>query len=80
MSYHGIGPKIADSVCLFSLDKADAFPVDRHIAAALSEQYGKKYTPGAKNVGLLEWAREYFGDHAGYAGQLLFYHQLGKSR
>ena len=76
MRYRGIGPKIADCVCLFSLDKPDAFPVDRHIAAALREFYGKKYTPGAKNVRLLAWSREYFGAHAGYAGQLLFYDQL----
>ena len=76
MNYDGIGPKIADCVCLFSLDKPEAFPVDRHIAAALREHYGKKYTPGAKNTRLLEWARRYFGAHAGYAGQLLFYEQL----
>ena len=76
MSYGGIGPKIADCVCLFSLDKPEAFPVDRHIADALQEHYGKKYTSGAKNVRLLEWARDYFGAHAGYAGQLLFYEQL----
>ena len=75
-SYDGIGPKIADCVCLFSLDKPDAFPVDRHIAAALREHYGKKYTSGGKNAKTLEWARDYFGPHAGYAGQLLFYHQL----
>ena len=76
MSYNGIGPKIADCVCLFSLHKAEAFPVDRHIAAALWEHYGKKYTSGAKNMRLLEWAKEYFGSHAGYAGQLLFYERL----
>ena len=76
MRYRGIGPKIADCVCLFSLDKPEAFPVDRHVGDALREHYGKKYTPGAKNVELLEWAREYFGAHAGYAGQLLFYAQL----
>ena len=76
MSYDGVGPKIADCVCLFSLDKDEAYPVDRHIAAALREQYGKRYTAGAKNVRLLEWARDYFGPYAGYAGQLLFYNQM----
>ena len=79
MSYDDIGPKIADCVCLFSLDKAEAFPVDTHITAALAERYGKKYTRGAKNVRLLRWAREYFGAHAGYAGQLLFYDHLLKN-
>lgn len=80
MSYDGIGPKIADCVCLFSLDKAEAFPVDRHIATALWEHYGKKYTSGAQNVGLMKWARAHFGPHAGYAGQLLFYEQLNPGR
>ena len=76
MRYRGIGPKIADCVCLFSLDKPEAFPVDRHIAGALREHYEMKYTSGAKNVRLLEWAWEYFRVHAGYAGQLLFYEHL----
>ena len=76
MNYGGIGSKIADCVCLFSQDKAKAFPVDRHIAASLWEHYRKKHTSGEKNVKLLEWARDYFGPHAGYAGQLLFYDQL----
>ncbi len=80
MKYDGIGPKIADCVCLSSLDKPEAFPVDRHIAAALRDHYGKKYTPGAKNVRLLEWARAHFGPHAGYAAALLFYEQLNLRR
>ena len=29
MSYEGIGPKIADCVCLFALGMDEAFPVDR---------------------------------------------------
>ena len=76
MKYRGIGPKIADCVGLFALDIAEAFPVDRHVAAGLWIHYGKKHASGGKNVGLLEWAGEYFGAHAGYAGQLLFYDQF----
>lgn len=79
-NYPGIGPKIADCVALFALGKDDAFPVDTNIGAALDEYYGKKYTPGAENVGLLEWARRTFGDHAGYAGQLLFLDQRSPLR
>ena len=73
--YPGIGPKIADCVFLFSLGHDEAFPVDTNIGDALQEYYGKKYTPGAENVGLLEWAHATFGKNAGYAGQLLFLDQ-----
>ena len=64
MCYDGIGDKIADCVCLFSLGHGGAFPVDRHIKAALA-RIGKD----------ARWARTTFGDHAGYAGQLLFLDQ-----
>ena len=37
------------------------------------------YTAGAKNAKLLKWARDKFGSHAGYAGQLLFLDQLRKA-
>ena len=80
MSYEGIGPKIADCVCLFALDKGEAFPVDRHIENGLEAHYGMSYTAGAKNARLMQWVREHFGDHAGYAGQLLFLDQLAKAR
>ena len=76
MSYDGVGPKIADCVCLFSLDKAKAFPVDWHSAATLWDHYGERYASGEKNVRLLEWVREYIGPHAGYAGPLLFCERL----
>ena len=79
MSYEGIGPKIADCVCLFALDKAEAFPVDTHIGRALKKRYGKTHTAGAENAGLLQWTRDKFGSNAGYAGQLLFLEQRDKT-
>ncbi|MCE2470051.1 MAG: hypothetical protein J4F32_06010 [Dehalococcoidia bacterium] len=72
MKYPGIGQKIAACVCLFSLHMDDAFPVDTHIGNGLKRRFGKEYTPVAKNARLLAWARDKFGAHAGYAGQLLF--------
>ena len=79
MSYEGIGPKIADCVCLFSLGKDEAFPVDRHIENGLQAHYSMSYTAGAKNAKLFEWAKQKFGSNAGYAGQLLFLEQLAKA-
>lgn len=77
MSYGGIGDKIADCVCLFAFDKQEAFPVDRHIEEALG-QYDQRYTSGAPNAGLMRWVRRTFGEHAGYAGQLLFLDQVAR--
>ena len=75
-SYRGISDKIADCVSLFSLDKPDAFPIDRHIRNALSGYFpGRKTPPDAK---LRDWAQSYFGPNAGYAGQFLFYEQRRK--
>ena len=70
--YYGIGPKIADCVCLFSLGHDEAFPVDTNIGTAL-ERYGD--APGKTDASKARWARGTFGDHAGYAGQLLFLDQ-----
>ena len=69
--YPGIGDKIADCVCLFSLGHDEAFPVDMHIEAALERRYGLGGTLASKR----EWACETFGKNAGYAGQLLFLDQ-----
>ncbi len=56
--FHGIGPKIAGCIALFSLDKPDAFPIDTHIGQALISRYAG--------------AGRSFGKYAGWAGQLLF--------
>ena len=72
MKYKGIGPKISACVCLFSLCKDEAYPLDTHIGRRSAHLSEEKYTPGGKNSGILAWAHEQFGDHAGYAGQLLF--------
>ena len=75
MSYDGIGPKIADCVCLFSLDRPEAFPIDTNIGNALKKHYDRPFNASGANAGLRDWARGYFGANAGYAGQLLFLDQ-----
>ena len=66
----GVGNKIADCVLLFSLDKTDAFPIDRWVKRALEDWYGIKLFNYSK---IREWALEYFGEFAGYAQQYLFH-------
>ena len=39
ISKKGIGPKVADCVCLFGLSHRDAFPVDTHIKQLLAKYY-----------------------------------------
>ncbi len=45
MKIPGVGKKIADCVCLFSLKRKDAFPVDRHIKRALEKYYPRGLPP-----------------------------------
>jgi N-glycosylase/DNA lyase len=69
----GVGPKVADCVLAFSLDKGQAFPVDVHIRRAVK----RWYLPG-QNVTdkvVREWAAAYFGKDAAYAQQYLFHRQ-----
>lgn len=71
---HGVGDKVADCVCLFSLGFLEAFPIDVWIEKVIQSHYpifereGKTYQKRA------EAARNYFGQYAGYAQEYLFYY------
>ncbi len=66
MKIHGVGEKVADCVCLFSMDKLEAFPVDVWIKRAMKKYYSKE--------NIRSFAKDYFGEYAGYANQFLFQH------
>ena len=72
MGCHGIGPKVADCIALFALDKMEAFPVDTWVGRAM-----KSYFPHQQPTGenLVMWAQDHFGEYAGYANQFLFHDQ-----
>ena len=74
MEIKGIGPKIADCIAVFSLEKLEAFPIDVWIRRALAEWYfpGQKTPPDKE---LLAWAQDHFGRYGGYAQQYLFHGQ-----
>lgn len=76
MSLHGIGDKIADCVLLFSLEKLEAFPVDRWIRRAMKTLYFKRRK--ASDAQIRAFAREHFGEFCGYANQYLFCEWRGK--
>lgn len=66
----GVGDKIADCVMLFSLDKLEAFPVDRWIFRVLTERY---QVPAKFDYAhARDWASEKFGRDAGYANHYMF--------
>jgi N-glycosylase/DNA lyase len=73
VSLNGIGEKIADCVLAFSLDKPQAFPVDRHIKRALEKWYG--LPEGMSNTKAADWARERFGDTGAIAQQYMFHRE-----
>ncbi|HET6261704.1 MAG TPA: DNA glycosylase [Chloroflexia bacterium] len=89
VALNGIGAKIADCVCLFSLDKTEAVPVDTHVWQLAKDLYfpdwadRKTITTSAYNA-VAGAFRERFGELAGYAQNFLFYdhfsnHWGGKS-
>ena len=81
----GIGAKIANCVALMSLDKLDAFPVDRWVLRALDEgEFDDCPMPGKDAKGQYQlhdsihwqriyWGQNRFGRYSGYAGQYLFH-------
>jgi len=74
----GVGNKVADCILLFSLNKMDAFPLDRWMIRILEKYYPNifKFTTKTltdKQYNLLhEKIIEYFGPYSGYAQQFLF--------
>ncbi len=74
----GVGNKVADCVLLFSLDKLEAFPLDRWMIRILEKYYSDKFqiktkTITEKQYGILhEKIVKYFGPYAGYTQQFLF--------
>jgi len=74
----GIGNKVADCILLFSLDKLEAFPLDRWMIRILKKYYLEKFELKTKSITekqyntLHEKIIKHFGPYAGYAQQFLF--------
>nr|WP_204402675.1 DNA glycosylase [Alkaliphilus hydrothermalis] len=67
----GVGPKVANCIAFFSLGKLEAFPIDVWVKRLMEHFYFKIETPGGE---IQRFAKEKFGQHAGYAQQYLFYY------
>jgi len=74
----GIGNKVADCILLFSLEKLEAFPLDRWILRVLQKYYSNKFQLYGKTLTEKKYEKlhqeivEYFGPFAGYSQQFLF--------
>ncbi|ODV89945.1 hypothetical protein CANCADRAFT_98237 [Tortispora caseinolytica NRRL Y-17796] len=76
--FQGVGPKVADCVCLMGLDKPDAVPVDTHVWQIAQRDY--KFSKG-RNLKSLnkevydaigDFFRDLWGPYAGWAHSVLF--------
>lgn len=66
----GVGPKVANCVTLFSMDKYGSFPLDVWIKRVMNKVYGIE----EGNVKKMQaYAAEHFGEYGGIAQQYLFY-------
>ncbi len=77
LTIKGIGPKLADCICLFAFDMTESVPLDTHIWQAFT----RLYFPDWKGLAVTEKRyreateafRKRFGKLAGWAHQYLFY-------
>ena len=88
----GVGLKVADCVLLFSLEKTEAFPIDRWIERVLAKYYDKHFPDTfmqklATKESLSKtdyeklnaFGRDYFGRYAGYAQEYLYHYERSKN-
>ncbi|MCW3977458.1 MAG: hypothetical protein NWE77_05955 [Candidatus Bathyarchaeota archaeon] len=93
MKLSGVGPKVADCILLFSLDKLEAFPIDVWIKRVVMECYSDHFEPSFvkevlskksltrreyNSIGL--FGRGYFGEFVGYAQEYLFHFKRCRSQ
>lgn len=78
LQLHGVGPKVADCICLMALDKHNVVPVDTHVYQIAVRDYKFKSKKGMKSLNRKEYYaiadhfRSIFGDFAGWAQSILF--------
>lgn len=71
MELPGVGPKVADCILLFAFGRTEVFPVDVWIKRVMEDLYIKETV--SKNK-ISTYAKNIFGNSAGYAQQYLFYY------
>ena len=79
VKFNGVGPKVADCIALFGMQKYDTFPVDVWVKRVMEEFYVEDNLSLPK---IRKFALDKFGDLSGFAQQYLFYYarELGIGR
>ena len=79
LRFNGVGPKVADCIALFGMQKYDTFPVDVWVKRVMQEFYVADEMSLPK---IRKFAVDKFGDLSGFAQQYLFYYarELGIGR
>ena len=70
-NFMGIGPKVADCIMLFSMEKYTAFPVDVWVKKAMIYFY---MAPDVSLKKIRDFGRDKFRELSGFAQQYLFYY------
>jgi N-glycosylase/DNA lyase len=69
-SLPGIGPKVADCICLFALGHGEAFPVDVHVLRAMQALFPHEHFSDERRA--RDFAQHRWGKDAGLAQQFIF--------
>lgn len=76
LQYTGVGPKVADCVCLMSLDKHNCVPIDTHVWQVAQREYslGRKYKTLNKQAyeEIAKFYQDLWGPYAGWAQSVIF--------
>lgn len=74
VQYKGIGPKVADCILLFSLNKYEVFPIDVWVRRVINSIYfNKQDEKQVTNNEIIDFANKKYDKYAGIAQQYLFY-------
>ncbi|MCL1924143.1 MAG: 8-oxoguanine DNA glycosylase [Defluviitaleaceae bacterium] len=76
MKIHGVGGKVADCVLLFSMQKYGSFPTDVWVKRIMEQFY---FNGEETKIPIIhQFAKEKWGEYAGFAQQYLFYYAKEK--
>ncbi|RZN62921.1 DNA glycosylase [Methanonatronarchaeum sp. AMET6-2] len=75
MTLMGIGTKISDCISLFSYSNYESFPVDVNVRREMKKNYGLHDFNDSE---IQNYARDRWGDYAGYAQQYIFLDAITK--